>query len=43
MSKLTPDIGELIVQAKDISDGGLFILVEPAEMPTIGEIVKGQV
>ncbi|WP_428634740.1 PilZ domain-containing protein [Sedimenticola sp.] len=38
-----PDIGELIVKTKDISDGGLFILVEPADMPPIGEIVQGQV
>ncbi len=38
-----PDIGELIVKTKDISDGGLFIFVEPAEMPPIGEIVQGQV
>ncbi len=38
-----PDIGELIVKTKNISDGGLFILVEPAEMPPIGEIVQGQV
>jgi hypothetical protein len=24
-----PDIGELIVKTKNISDGGVFILVEP--------------
>lgn len=38
-----PDIGEQIVKTKNISDGGLFILVEPAEMPPIGAIVQGQV
>lgn len=38
-----PDIGEKIVKTKDISDGGLFILVEPADMPAPGSIVQGQV
>ena len=38
-----PDIGELIVKKKNISDGGVFILVEPTNMPPLGEIVQGQV
>lgn len=38
-----PDIGEKIVKTKDISDSGIFILVEPTAMPAIGEIVQGQV
>ena len=38
-----PDIGELIVQTKDISDSGVFIVVVPTEMPPIGEIVQGQI
>ena len=38
-----PDFGERLVKTKDLSDGGLFILVEPSEMPPIGEIVQGQV
>jgi hypothetical protein len=38
-----PDIGELIVKTKNISDGGVFILVEPTNMPPLGEIVQGQV
>lgn len=38
-----PAIGEKIVKTKNISDSGLFILVEPTEMPAIGEIVIGQV
>ncbi|MDX2504190.1 MAG: PilZ domain-containing protein [Gammaproteobacteria bacterium] len=38
-----PDIGEKIVKTKDISDSGVFILVEPTVMPPIGEIVQGQV
>lgn len=38
-----PDIGEKLVKTKNISDSGLFILVEPTSMPPIGEIVQGQV
>ena len=38
-----PDIGEKIVKTKDISDSGIFILVEPTTMPALGEIVQGQV
>jgi hypothetical protein len=38
-----PDIGEKIVKTKDISEGGLFIITEPTEMPPIGEIVVGQI
>ncbi len=35
--------GEKIVKTKNLSDGGLFIIVEPTEMPPIGEVVLGQV
>lgn len=38
-----PAVGEKIVKTKNISESGLFILVEPEEMPPIGEIVIGQV
>ena len=38
-----PDVGEMIVKTKNFSDGGLFILVDPAAMPPIGEIIQGQV
>lgn len=38
-----PDIDEKIVKTKNISDSGLFILVEPTMMPPIGEVVQGQV
>lgn len=38
-----PDIGEKIVKTRNISDSGLFIIVEPTEMPAIGEVVVGQV
>lgn len=37
------DIGEKIVKTKNISDSGLFILVEPTTMPSVGEVVQGQV
>lgn len=38
-----PDIGEIIVKTKNLSESGLFILAEPTNMPAIGEIVQGQV
>lgn len=38
-----PAIGEKIVKTKDVSDSGVFIIVEPTEMPPIGEVVEGQV
>ena len=38
-----PDIGDKIVKTRNISDSGLFILVEPTVMPPIGDIVQGQV
>ena len=36
-------IGEKIVKTKNVSDSGLFIIVEPTEMPPIGEIIQGQI
>lgn len=38
-----PAIGEKLVKTRNVSEGGLFILVEPTEMPPLGEIVLGQV
>ena len=38
-----PTIGEKIVKTKNLSDSGLFIIVEPTEMPPIGEIIQGQI
>ena len=38
-----PQFGEKIVKTKNVSESGLFILVEPSDMPLIGEIVQGQV
>lgn len=36
-------IDEVTVKTRDISDSGVFILTEPASMPGVGEVVKGQV
>lgn len=38
-----PDIGHRIVKTKDFSDSGVFVLVEPDDMPPPGEVVLGQV
>lgn len=37
------DIGEVVVNTRDISDGGIFLITDPVEMPPIGTVVKGQV
>jgi len=36
-------IGEILVNTRDISDGGIFLLTENIDMPPIGTIVQGQV
>lgn len=38
-----PDIGVKIVKTRDISDGGIFILIEPVEVLIPGSVVEGQV
>lgn len=38
-----PSIGSVIVQTRDISDSGIFLLTENIEVPDIGTIVEGQV
>ena len=38
-----PEIGEMVVKTRNVSDSGLYILVDPAQMPSIGKIVHGQV
>lgn len=38
-----PDIGEKIVKTKNFSEGGLFVLIEPSDLPAVGELVDGQV
>lgn len=36
-------IGELLVKTRDISDGGVFVILDPEQVPAIGSIVTGQV
>lgn len=36
-------IGELVVKTRDISDGGVFVVLEPSQVPPVGSIVTGQV
>jgi len=38
-----PSVGEKFVKTRNISDNGLFLLVDPSNMPPIGTVVKGQV
>ncbi len=38
-----PEFGERIVETRNISDTGLFIFVDPSEMPPVGEVISGQV
>ena len=38
-----PEIGEKIVGTKNFSEGGLFVIIKPTELPALGSIVKGQV
>lgn len=36
-------IGELLVKTRDISDGGVFVVLEPEQIPPIGTRLTGQV
>lgn len=36
-------IGEMMVSTRDISDGGLFLIMDEANIPPIGTILRGQV
>ena len=36
-------IGELLVKTRDISDGGVFVVLEPENIPVVGTILTGQV
>ncbi|MFT6028454.1 MAG: hypothetical protein ACI8O8_000178 [Oleiphilaceae bacterium] len=38
-----PSIGEVVVQTRDISDSGIFLLTENISVPPIGTVVEGQV
>lgn len=37
------DIGELLVKTRDISDGGVFVIIDPENIPAVGTVVTGQV
>ena len=41
--KVIHDQKEMIVKTRDISDGGVFIVLEPDQVPPIGTKVTGQV
>ena len=36
-------VGELLVKTRDISDGGVFVVLEPDNIPQIGTRLTGQV
>jgi hypothetical protein len=36
-------VGELVVKTRDISDGGVFVVLEPEQIPPIGTQLVGQV
>lgn len=36
-------IGEVVYKTRDISDGGVYVVVESADFPPIGSIVEVQV
>ncbi len=36
-------IGEILVKTRDISDGGVFVVLEPDQIPPIGTLLTGQV
>lgn len=36
-------LGELEVKTRDISDGGVFVILDPERVPPVGSIVTGQV
>lgn len=38
-----PSFGELMVQTRDISHGGVFLLTSDLSMPPLGTIIEGQV
>lgn len=41
--KVTYQHQEMMVKTRDISDGGVFIVLEPEQVPPIGSRVIGQV
>lgn len=41
--KVTHGEAEMVVKTRDISDGGVFVVLEPDQVPPIGSHVTGQV
>lgn len=39
---LHPSFGELILKARDISDGGMFIFSDGEELPMVGAVMQVQ-
>ncbi|MBU2886637.1 PilZ domain-containing protein [Gilvimarinus agarilyticus] len=36
-------LGEMLVKTRDISDGGVFVILDPEKAPPIGDLVTGQI
>lgn len=36
-------VGELLVKTRDISDGGVFVVLDPEQIPPVGTRLTGQV
>jgi hypothetical protein len=36
-------LGEMMVNTRDISDGGVFVALDPSQVPPVGSLVTGQV
>ncbi len=39
----TPEIGDVMTKTRDISESGVFVLMEDQYLPPIGTVVEGQV
>tara|TARA_R110000850_G_scaffold145385_3_gene267393 strand:- start:3104 stop:3316 length:213 start_codon:yes stop_codon:yes gene_type:complete len=37
------ELGEMLVKTRDLSDGGVFVLLDPEQAPPIGSFVTGQI
>jgi hypothetical protein len=38
-----PSLGDILVKTRDISDGGVFVVLEPEQIPAVGTRLTGQV
>ncbi len=38
-----PSVGSLLVKTRDISDGGVFVVLDPQQIPPVGTRLTGQV